>query len=171
MPYTQDEIIELTAVKVQETVCPKIEHFMDGVTKEVHDMHLEMKQNREFDSAMIAQFNDLKADVVVLDGTKNKVEEIYTLFCKNGYMQKFNKLYDAWNQYLARDRVATCPVADDVKQIVEERKEERKNLEARRNGEVKTRREDKFKTATIIISVSVALASWLTLATKLVGIW
>lgn len=167
MAYSQDEIIELAAVKVQEIVCNKVEHFMDGVTKEVHDMHLEMKQNREFDSAMIAQFNDLKSEVVTMSDTKTKVDKLHTLFCENGYMDKFEKLVDTWNQYLIKDRILTCPVADDVKQILEERIEERRQADARRNGELKTRREDKWK----IVSSILAGAGWVTLITKLVGLW
>ena len=171
MAYSQDELIELTAIKVQEIVCPKIEHFMDGVTKEVHDMHLEMKGNREFDATVIAQLNDVRADVEGMASTKSKVAEVHTLFCKNGYMQKFNKLYDDWVSYLARDRMLTCPVADDVKQIVEERKEERRLTEARRNGEIKTRREDKYRSLTLVIALFGNLAAWITLGTKMAGWW
>jgi hypothetical protein len=164
MSYSQDDII---AMKVHEMVTPKIEHFMDSVSKEVHDMHLEMKQNREFDSAMIAQFNDVKGDVVAMEETKTKVDKLHTLFCENGYMEKFNKLVDDWNQYKSRDRMLTCPVADDVKQILDERKEEKRQADARRNGELKTRREDKWK----IVSSVLAGAGWVTLITKLVGLW
>lgn len=178
MSYSQDEVIEMAAIKVQEVVCQKVEHFTDSVTKEVHQMHLEMKSNREFDSAIIAQFNDLKFDVAELQNMRGKVDRIHTLFCGDGYMEKFDKLCDAWNNYLARDRVLTCPLTEDVKQnaeLIRENtkmiREEREYQEAHRNGQVKTRREDKFKTTTIIISMAVALASWLTLATKLVGIW
>ena len=70
------------------------------------------------------------------------MNELHTLFCKNGYMQKFNKLSDDWNSYLARDRALTCPVAEDVKQVLDDRREEKKQQEARRNGELKTRLED-----------------------------
>lgn len=167
MSYSQDEIIELTAAKVQEIVCPKIEHFMDGVSGEVHKMHLEMKGNREFDATVISQLNDVRSKVETFGDTEDKVNELHTLFCKNGYMQKFNKLHDDWNRYLARDRALTCPVADDVKQIMGERVEERKQAEARRNGELKTRREDKWK----IVSSILAGAGWVTLITKLVGLW
>lgn len=145
MSYTPEEIIELTAIKVQEVVCPKIENFMDNVAKEVHSMHLEMKQNREFDSAIIAQFNDLKSDVVALGATKEKVDKLHTLFAENGYMEKFDKLCGDWNNYLLKDRFLTCPFREQ--------------------------KESKIKSTTMFVSIGAAVISFLTLASKLVGLW
>lgn len=171
MPYTQDEIIELTAIRVQEVVCPKIERFMDGVTKEVHQMHLEMKQNREFDAGVIAGLNDVRGDVTELtnsvSGNKTKIDKIHILFCENGYMEKFEKLCTDWNHYLAKDRILTCPIIGDVKELMTARKEDA----AHRNGERRTRKEDKYKRLALYISLGMGLAGWATLFTKLLRLW
>jgi hypothetical protein len=127
MPYTDEQIIELAAIKVQEVVVPKVETFTDNVTKEVHSMHLEMKGNREFDATVIAQLNDVRHRVEKFDGVCKLVAELHTLFCKNGYMARFNALADAV-QVFFRDRLATCPIASDVQAI--ERDMESRRVEA-----------------------------------------
>lgn len=160
MAYTQDEILELAAVKVQEIVCPKIETFMEGVTKEVHNMHLEMKMGQEFTATVISQLNELRQDVANLKKMKDEVTELHTTLYRNGFVKRFEQLCDDWHDYLQKDRFATCPAMEDIKEI------EKKLEEAPRRAQ-----DTKFKTWGVWLAVIAALLNTATLLTKLTGVW
>ena len=118
MALTEEQIVELAAVKVQKEVLTKVEAFTDGVSQNVHNLQLELKDTNQFNSAVMAQLNEVKGDVRKLEPAVLKVEELHTLFCKNGYMQRFNKLSDAVDDFL-KHRLETCPISKDIVKVKE----------------------------------------------------
>ena len=92
MALTEEQIVELAAVKVQKEVLEKVENFTDGVMQNVHNLQLELKDTNQYNSAVMAQLNEVRGDVKHMEPSIKKVEELWVLFCKNGYMKRFNKL-------------------------------------------------------------------------------
>jgi len=138
MSYSDEDMI---AMKVHEMVSPKIEAFTDSVAKEVRQMHMEFVKSREFDAAVMKTANDAVQAVESFQPALRKLDELWTLFCKNGYMSRFNTLHDTVQVFL-RDRLATCPVAGDVHAIREELDERRTEALERAEGRLRTRAED-----------------------------
>jgi len=182
MPLTDEQVIELTAIKVQEIVCPKVEAFTDGVASEVHKIHLELKDSREFTSSIIAQLNDVRGDVAKLEKMGVQLTELYTLFCKNGYMKRFNELAAAVQSFF-RSRLDTCPLAQDMRAIKKELEARRVEALERAEGKLRTRAEDdrraaeqrvaatRWRIATLISLAALAVTILTGIVGKLRGWW
>jgi len=92
MALTEEQIIELAAVKVQKEVLEKVEAFTDGVAQNVHNLQLELKDTNQYNSAVMAQLNEARADIRNMEPAIKKIDELWILFAKNGYMKRFDRL-------------------------------------------------------------------------------
>jgi len=170
MSYTEEQIIELAAVKVQEIVVPKVEAFTDAVEKEVQKLRLQYAEAAQFNSAIQRAVNSMSTELAMLEPMKKQITELYALFCKNGYMQKFNALHDLVHTFF-RDRFKTCPIAQEVRDISVYLDQQKTEAVKRAEGKLHTRKQDRRWTVGTIISVIVARVAIVTLATKLLGWW
>lgn len=160
MAYTQEELIEVIAIKVQEVVVPRIQGFMDGVTKEVHNMHLEMKSNEELNSAVLSQLNDLKTDYASLAQMREEVTQLHTTLYRNGFVKRFEGLCEQWTEYLKRDRFATCPAIRDIQ-----------DLKLKIENAPMIQKDTALKTWGIRVAIITAIINMAGIMTKLIGIW
>ena len=174
MAYTPEEIIELVAIKVQEVIVPKVEAFTDGVDKEVQKLRLQYAEAAQFNSAIQRAVNTVTTELAILEPMKKQITELYALFCKNGYMQKFNSLHASVNEFF-RTRFETCPVVKDVREMRAQMDAQKTEAVRRAEGKLLTREGDarvqrRWRVTTYLSLAGVVVAG-LTLATKLLGWW
>jgi len=174
MPYTEEQIVELAAVKVQEIVVPKVEAFTDAVEKEVQKLRLQYAEAAQFNSAIQRAVNSMSTELAMLEPMKKQITELYALFCKNGYMQRFNAMAARLEEFF-RTRFETCPIAKTVDHIEAQLAEQQKDALKRAEGKLRTREQDtvtgrRWRT-TAYISLAGVLVAAMTLGTKLLGWW
>ena len=151
MALTEEQIVELAAVKVQKEVLEKVETFTDGVSKNVTNLQLELKDTNQFNSAIMAQLNEVKSDVKKMEPSNKRIDELWTLFCKNGYMKRFNELVDVVNRVT---RAEYCPLMQRMDGV-----EKRVNdLEDKPGREALTRGQ-RWKGALIKVVVGLVIAA------------
>ena len=151
MALTDEQIVELAAVQVQKEVLQKVEIFTDGVSQNVHNLQLELKDTNQFNSAVMAQLNEVKGDVRKLEPAILKVEELHTLFCKNGYMKRFNELVSVVGKVT---RAEYCPLKKRMDNV-----EVRVNDLEDKPGKIALSRGEKWKGALVKIAVGVVIAA------------
>ena len=175
MPYTEEQIVELAAVKVQAVVLEKVQTFTDGVEAEVQKLRLEMKDATQFNSAIQKGLNEMKTEMVLLEPMKKQVAKLYTLFCENGYMQKFNALHASVNEFF-RTRFDTCPVAKDVREMRQQMTEQQKDAVRRAEGKLRTREDDqragrRWKVSTFIAAAALLVSIFAGIIGRALGWW
>lgn len=141
MPYTEEQIVELAAIKVQEVVIEKVQAFTEGVEKEVQKLRLQYAEAAQFNSAIQRAVNKFDVELAMLGPIQKQVIELHTLFCKNGYMQRFNQLAARMDEFF-RTRFQTCPVAKEVGEISTYLDAQKVEAVERAEGKLRTREQD-----------------------------
>lgn len=170
MALTKKELIDIISCDVQAVVLEKVQSFTDGWAKEFQKLVIEVKAMGEHDSNIIRQLNDHERLLNKAEETADKVDKLFFVFYENGFSRRFTELCENFQEFLS-NRYTTCPVSADVRAIKAGWDAMREDAVAHAEGKLRTRKDDRYKTMVMLISLAAMTVSLVTLLTKLLGWW
>lgn len=141
----RDDLIELVTIKIAERYDHIIQEFCDKSRADIQKTILGHKELERCFESVIKQANVNSRDIEALQTIATKADKLYEVFYQNGFSRRFNQLVDDVHDFVLR--VDKRHAAEDA--LMQERSGQEQT------GERKwlRRRDDRFKTATLIVSL------------------